>query len=301
MTTVDSPALARDRDTRTRPGWQVQAELMKVRTTRWWGLFLIGVVLESAWSLVRDGAANHYLLYPPLDQYPVDERAQAAAQAAQAATEAGHAAIAADMLTAGQTIGVLLAMLLGVLIVTTEFAQQTAVATFLTNPHRGAVVMAKLAAAVTFAVGFWLVSTVIDFFVTPFYLSSQHIHMSLATWVPVRSVLLNLLAYAMWAVFGVGLGTLFRSQVGGVVVGLAIYLVGAAAVFGVFNLIYLAYDHAWVLGAPVIAPAVASLVMITPGQAFDHAPPQWAGLIVMIGYAVLFGTIGVLQMRRRDV
>jgi hypothetical protein len=274
---------------------------MKVRTTRLWGLFLVGVVLETAWSLVRDGASFHYLLFPPLDQYPADERAQAAAQAAQAATDAGHASIAAGMLTAGQTIGVLMAMLLGVLIVTTEFAQQTAVATFLTNPHRSAVVTAKLAAGVTFAVGFWLVSTVINFFVTPFYLASQHIHLSLATWVPVRSVLLNLLAYAMWAIFGVGLGTLFRSQVAGVVVGLAIYLVGAAAVFGVFNLIYLAYHHTWVLGAPVIAPAVASQVMITPGQAFDHAPPQWAGLIIMIGYAVLFGIIGVQQMRRRDV
>ncbi len=51
----------------------------------------------------------------------------------------------------------------------------------------------------------------------------------------------------------------------------------------------------------MIAPAVASLVMTTPGQAFDHAPPQWAGLVIMIGYTLLFGTIGVQLTRRRDI
>jgi hypothetical protein len=105
----------------------------------------------------------------------------------------------------------------------------------------------------------------------------------------------------MWAVFGVGLGSMVRGQVGAVVAGMLIYLGGAAAAVVAFNLIHLAYPHAWVLAAPVIAPAVASLVMITPGRAFDHAPPQWAGLAVMLGYCLLFGTIGVLRTRRRDI
>src|SRR5262249_7972993 len=158
---------------------------------------------------------------------PVNERAQAAADAVQAATAAGHAAIAADMLTSGQFPGVLLAMLVGVLMVTSEYAHQTPPAPFLTNPNRGAAVRAKFAAAAVVGVAFWGLSTVLDFFVTPFYLSSQHIHMSLAEWVPVRSVLLNLLAYGMWAVFGVGLGSLFRGQVAAVVAALGGYLGGA--------------------------------------------------------------------------
>jgi hypothetical protein len=41
--------------------------------------------------------------------------------------------------------------------------------------------------------------------------------------------------------------------------------------------------------------------MITPGRAFDHAPPQWTGLLVMVGYAVLLGTLGTLRTRRRDI
>lgn len=301
MTTVDSPALARDHRTRTGPLWQMRAELMKIRTTKLWWLFLIGVMVVTAWALLRNGVGHHYELYPPLDQFPAQERADAAARAAQAGTSAGHAAITADMLTSGQFFGVLLAMLLGVLIVTNEYAHQTATATFLTNPHRGAVITAKFLAAVAVGVLFWAVSTALNLVVTPFYVHSQHFSVALTDWVPLRSTLLNLLAYAMWAIFGVGLGSLFRSQISAVIVGMAAYLGGAAAVLVVFNLIYLAYPHSWVLAAPVIAPAVASLVMITPGRAFDHAPPQWAGLLIMVGYAVLLGTVGVLRTRRRDI
>jgi hypothetical protein len=58
---------------------------------------------------------------------------------------AGQAAIAAGLLAAGQFLGVMLAMLLAVLVVTNEYAHQTATATFLTKPHRGAVIAAKFA------------------------------------------------------------------------------------------------------------------------------------------------------------
>ena len=301
MTIVDSPALARDHHTRTSPVWQVQAEIMKIRTTKLWRLLLVGIFVVTVWSLLRNGASHHYELNPPLDQFPVNERASAVAAAAQAHTAAGQAAIAADMMTSGQFFGVLVTMLLGVQVVTNEYAHQTATATFLTNPHRGAVIAAKFAAAIAFGGLFWAVSTSVNLVATPIYLHSEHINVALTDWVPMRSALLNLLAYAMWSVFGVGLGSLFRGQVAAVVTGSAIYLGGAGAVLVIFNLIHLAYQQSWVLAAPVIAPAIASLVMITPGRAFDHAPPQWVGLVVMAGYATLLGTIGTLGTRRRDI
>ncbi|MBO0869343.1 MAG: ABC transporter permease subunit [Micromonosporaceae bacterium] len=302
MTTMESPALARDRHTRTSPLWQVQAEILKIRTTKVWWLFLIAIVLITAWSLVRNGASHHYELHPPLDQYPAGERAQAAADAVRARTYAGHAAITGDMLTSGQFLGGLLTMLLGVLTVTNEYAHQTAMATFLANPRRGMVIGAKFAAGAGLGVLFWMVSTIINMIGTTIYIRSiEHFNMNFGDPVPLRSMLLNLLGYAMWAVFGVGLGTLFRAQVAAVITGLLVYLGGVAAVAAVFNLIYLAYHHTWVLGALVVAPAVASLVMITPGQAFEHAPPQWVGLLVMLGYTLVFGAVGVVRTRRREL
>jgi ABC-2 type transport system permease protein len=300
-TLAGGPALARAPSTGTVLIRQAQAEVMKIRTTNTWWLFLGGVVVFTAAALWTSGVSQHFVLYPPLAAMGAAQKAQAIAQAAQARTPAGRAAIATTMMTAGQFFGVLFAMLIGVLTMTNEAAHQTATATFLANPRRAVVIVAKLAAAACFGALFWLVSTVIDAAVTPVYLHSQHISYPLAGWTVTRSVLLNLLAYVMWAVFGLGLGTLVRSQLAAVITGLASYLVGYAAVEIIFHLIYAVYRHGWVLGAVVIAPAVASKVMITPGRAFPHAPPQWAGLLVMAGYAAAFGVIGVAVTRRRDV
>jgi ABC-2 type transport system permease protein len=301
MILVDSPALADDRHTRANPLWLVQAELLKLRTTSMWWWFLLGVILFTGQALLRNGISHHYDLNPPLDRLSGNDQAQAVTQAAFAHTYAGHAAISADMLTSGQFAGVLLTMLLAVLVVTNETVNRTATATFLTSPHRAAIVTAKLMAAACVASVFWAVSTVINVVTTAIYISNEGFNIAFSDSIPLRSVLLNLLCYLMWAAFGIGLGSLLKSQTGAVVTAVAVYLAGAAAVVLVFNLIYQMYPHAWVLGGPVLAPAVASLVMVTPGQAFEHAPPQWMGFVILAAYALLMSTIGVATARRRDV
>jgi ABC-type transport system involved in multi-copper enzyme maturation permease subunit len=300
-TTLASPALTAAGATHASPARLIRAEIMKIRTTNTWWLFGIGIVLVTALALTSNGFEHHFELYPALGGMPADEQARALADAAQARTHAGLAAIAADMVTSGQFFGVLFSMLIGVLVVTNEFFHQTATATFMTNPHRTTVIMAKLAAAVTFGVLFWLISTVLDLATTAIYLNTQHVSISLGDWIVVRSILLNLLAYAMWAIFGLGLGTLVRSQIGSVVTGMAVYLIGLAAVAVIFRLIYNFYHHDWVLQATVIAPAVASAIMTTPGRLDDHAAPQWLGLLVMIGYSIVLGGIGIMLTRRRDI
>ena len=124
---------------------------------------------------------------------------------------------------------------------------------------------------------------------------------SLTQWTVVRSVLLNLLAFAIWAIFGMGLGTLIRSQIGSVITGMALYLIGFAAVAILAEILVNLIHKDWVRTAEVIAPAVASFVMITPGEAYPHAPPQWVGAAVLIGYAIVTGFVGILIMRRRDI
>jgi ABC-2 type transport system permease protein len=301
LTVLGSPALGQAPRTGAGLARQARAEIMKIRTTNTWWLLLTGVVVFTALALWTNGVSQHYVLYPQLSTMNGAEKAQAIAQAAQARTPAGMAMIATQMMTSGQFFGVLFAMLIGVLAVTNETAHQTATATFLACPRRARVILAKLVAAVLFAGLFWLASTVISVVVTPLYLHAQHVSISLTSWIVIRSVLLNLLAFVMWAIFGLGLGTLIPSQIVAVITGLASYLAAYAAVEIIFHLIYQVYRHGWILGAPVIAPAVATRVMITPGRAFAHAPPQWAGLAVMTGYAVAFGAIGVALTRRRDV
>ena len=210
------------------------------------------------------------------------------------------AAIAASMMTSGQRFGFLFALLLGVLIVTSEFANQTAAVTFVTVPRRATVIRAKVAAAACCGALFWLVGTVIAAVATPLFLYSQHVSTSLAGWTVARSVLLNLLAFVAWGVFGLGLGAVLRSQMASVVAAIVVYAGSFGAIL-VFTALYNLFHQGWLLGAPVIAPAVASEVMITSGQAFPYAPPGWVGGVIMIGYTVALVAGGIALTKRRDV
>lgn len=294
---LDSAALDQAGDTGTTLARLLRAEFMKLRTTSAGGLFLAGFIVFTAAALTINGFGSHYQLYP---QQGLVSRAQALTQAAQAHSPAGVVAIAASMMTSGQRIGILFALLLGVLVVTSEFANQTAAVTFVTVPRRATVIRAKVAAAACCGALFWLVGTVIAAVTTPLFLYSQHVTMSLAGWTVVRSVLLSLLAFVAWGVFGLGLGAVLRSQTASLVAAIAVYAGSFGAIL-VFTVLYNLFHQGWMLGAPVIAPAVASEVMTTSGPAFPNAPPAWVGGMILIGYTVALVAGGIVLTKRRDV
>jgi ABC-type transport system involved in multi-copper enzyme maturation permease subunit len=294
---LDSAALEEAGDSGTTLVRLLRAEFMKVRTTDTGWLFLIGFIAFTALALTINGFSTHYQLYP---QQGSGDRAQALAQAAQARTPAGVAAISASMMTSGERIGVIFALLLGVLIITSEFANQTAAVTFVTVPVRAAVIRAKLAAAACCGALFWLMGTIIAAVVTPLFLYSQHVGISLAGWTVVRPVLLSLLAFVAWGVFGLGLGAVLRGQTTSLFAAIAAYAGSFGAIL-VFTLLYNLFHQGWMLGAPVIAPAIASEVMTTSGPAFPHAPPAWAGGLILIGYVVALAAAGLALTKRRDV
>ena len=281
-------------------GWRrlVSAEVMKLRTTKAWWLFVGGFTVVSALAIGLNCVGKHYALYPQPDVF---DRAQKLAQAAADRTPAGAVAIAASLMTSGQTLTVLFALLLGIYVVTSEYVNRTVTTTFLTVPRRERVIVAKLAAATSCGALFWLIATVVDAVVTPIFLSSQHLSVPLAAAAVTRSVALSLPAYALWAAIGLGLGAVIRSQALAIVVGLACFAGGFAAVAAVSQFAYNAVHQDWLFGARVIAPAVASQVMITSGRAFPHAPPQWVGAVIMAGYGLALTAIGIVSTRRRDV
>jgi ABC-2 type transport system permease protein len=276
----------------------VGAEIMKLRTTRAWWLFLGGFTLATALALTINAFSEHYQLYPQQD---VVDRARALAQAAQSRTAAGAGALAARMMTSGQSFTVLFALLLGIHAVTSEHVNRTLTGTFLAVPRRERVVMAKLAAVTSVGALCWLIATAAGGVTTPVFLSSQHLSAPVVTSAVARSAALSLAAFILWAAFGLGLGAVIRSQAVAIVAGLACFAGGFAAVALVSQLAYQLVHQDWLLGARVIAPAVASQVMITTGRAFPHAPPQWVGAVIMAGYGLALTMIGTVQLRRRDV
>jgi len=289
----------------------VRSEILKLRTTNVWWLFGIGIIAMTALAFLFNAIGGHFELHPQAPDFgganvSAEERAQAQADYEQALASANSKAtllrVASTVYTSGQFFGVLFILILGALIVTNEFAHQTATATFLTTPHRTKVIVGKLLGGILMAAFFWLITTVLDVIAGAIFLSTQDRSNALGEWSVQRSILLNLAAYACWAVLGIGLGVLIRSQIGAVLTGAVLYLIGTIAGQIVFELIHsFLIKKDWVLTTQVILPAVASQVMTTVGRAFDHAPPQWVGAVVLIGYGILFGVIGTLITRKRDI
>lgn len=288
----------------------LRSELLKIRTTNVWWLFGLGSFVMTALALLFNFVQAHYLLLPfdkyvestrgrSPDQLPPDQVAELKAQWA-----AQHDVIAqaANIFTSGQFFGVLFVSLLGILLITNEYYHQTATTTFLTTPHRSRVVAAKLITGTFAAAGFWLFSLVINMIAGTIFLKTQGFGSQLGEWEVIRAILLNLAAYAIWAVFGVGFGALIRSQIGATITATVLYLIGTTLAQIVFQLIHsFVIKKDWVLTAQVIVPAVASSIMISPVKTFEQSPPQWVGAVVLIGYGVIAGLIGTMILRKRDV
>jgi ABC-2 type transport system permease protein len=271
----------------------VRSELFKLRTTSAWWLFTAAILLSTTVMVVVDCVNAHGLL-KSFDGFVAlhthDHGAPDAGFLAHLKDEwtLGHSAVtqAAMIYTANQLIGLLLVCLLGIVLVTTEFAQQTATSTFLITPRRGTVLAGKMISAILLAVAAWFAATLLSVAAGAIFLHSQGVGTQLGEWSVQRAILLNLAAYILWAVFGVGFGAQIRNQLIATVAATVLYLIGAAAAGALFDLInsYL-ISGTWVLGLQVIAPAVASQVMILPTALFSGSPSQWVGAVVLVAYS----------------
>ena len=290
----------------------IRSEIRKIATTNAWWLFGLGSLFITGlamWANMAQAAGdiatsrNAGAVFRVKPGTSPDDLAQAQ----QAFNEAHDQHLqlvkaAGNIFTSGQFFGLVLVMLLGILVITNEFQYQTATATFLTTPRRSRVVVGKLVAAIGLGMLFWLVSQLISFISGLVFFHNIHATAPLGDWAVQRAMLFNAFAYLMWVVFGFGLGTLIRSQIGSVVTGMAVYLVGYIGGIGVFVLIRTYLIHGdWVLTAAVSLPSIASQIMISPDKLYPQSAQWWVAALVMVGWSVLAGLVGLLLTRRRDV
>jgi ABC-2 type transport system permease protein len=303
-------------------GHLVRAELLKIFTTRtWWILGLIMLGFTALSLLINVVQANtdltnavYYKANPPTyidvpaDQRPSAEQMAAIQEDFLRMTDIPRvlAGAAANVYTSGQLLNLMFIVVLGALIVTNEFFHQTATSTFLTTPQRTRVILAKLAAAVLLAAAFWAIFTALNVGIGALNFASNGYGVPFGQWEIIRSVLMNLLAYVIWAVLGVGLGVLIQSQLGATITGVALYWISWPIAAGLLGLIreYVIKDD-WVYNLAVALPGVASFIMVSTERlqfSFNSfSPPWWVGALVLLGYGVIAGVVGTLITRRRDI
>lgn len=289
----------------------VRAELFKLRSTNAWWLFSLAVLASTVTVLVVN-CVNAYSLLKPFTQYVALQAHDHPAGKIPADFlahlrddwTAGHDMVtqAATIYTSGQLVGVLLTCLLGIVLVTSEFYQQTATGTFLQTPDRSAVIRSKLVAALIVAAAAWLVSTAVTVVAGATFLHSQGYATGFGSWAVDRAILLNLVAYLMWALFGIGFGSLVRNQLAATVSATVLYFLGAGAASTVFDLVHTyVLDKAWVLTAQVLVPTVASDVMVSPTKLFTESPAQWVGAAVLLAWSLAAAAIGTRRLRTTDI
>jgi ABC-2 type transport system permease protein len=207
----------------------------------------------------------------------------------------GAAATAGFDPTSVSLAGVSLAQIaigvLGVLLVSNEYATGMIRSTLAAVPGRLPVLWAKAAVIGLTTVVICIPATIAAFLVGQSVLARQHLDIALGSPGVARAVVGSALYLGVVAMLGLGLGTVIRNTAGavGTLIGL---------LFGLQLLLGLApasvVDH---VNRYLPAPAGLAVTSVAPDPS-SLAP--WAGLGVFCAYAVVALGLGAFRLRRRD-
>jgi ABC-type transport system involved in multi-copper enzyme maturation permease subunit len=216
--------------------------------------------------------------------------------------------LATNVYTSGQSAGTLLVMLLGALMMTNEYHHQTATPTFLATPRRQNVIVSKLLTALLLGAAYAFVATIISVIVGALWLGANGYDTHLGDPAVLSALLLNLLAFGIWAIFGVGLGSLIKNQIAAVVMVFVLTIVLENVAEGILTVLAAVLDQNWigkiVYGLPSGASAVmtgsANISSLMAGPDLN-APPWYVGALVLLAWGAVAATIGTLITKSRDI
>jgi ABC-type transport system involved in multi-copper enzyme maturation permease subunit len=249
----------------------VRAEWTKLFTTRvWLGLLLGACVMVAGFAALLTGFAgseqNGQPGLPPVGDPQFEKLAFAVS-----------------------TNAAVLFLILGIIGMTQEYRHRTATPTFLTEPRRWRVVVAKLAAYALVAVPFAIVVLAVNVLVVMIYAGARGAAPSLNA-DNLEVLWSSGLVLVIYALIGVGIGALFRNQVGAIVGGL-VYLFVVEPVIRSIPATSGAYK--WMPGG-----AQEAMTATFQGPELLGA---WQGGLLLVGYGLLAALLGTLLAVRRDV
>ncbi len=256
----------------------VRVELLKLRTTRLtYGLLATAATLTGVFAVI---------------------------EAVRAGTDGGPAPLStASGLNSVITAGIwalVLATVMGVTVSSGEFRHGTATLTYLAAPHRGRVLTAKAVAGACAGAVFGLAGYVMALGVGLSFVAARGYHVTIGDATLVRYAIGHVVGTALLAAIGVGIGSLIRSQLAGVIGVFAWTIVIESILGGLFTSIrpYLPYTAASTLsgtspGGSAFGPA--------HGLAGPSALPFAAATALLAGLAIVFCAVAARTTVVRDV
>lgn len=202
------------------------------------------------------------------------------------------------------SIGYVFPLLIGTLMVTSEFRHQTLTPTFLATPRRDIALGGKLLAGIVIGAICGLIALVAVVVPAAIIFASFGIDAQLGsgdTWAFLGRALLALI---LWTMIGVGFGALVRNQVAAILIVIAFTQV----VEPILRIVGSFVD--WINSATKFLPGAASDALagrsfysslggISPAD--SGALDWWQGGLVLLGFAILFAVLSQFFSWRRDV
>ena len=244
----------------------VRSELLKIRTTRGWWAYLVVLV-----ALVGIGAAAE------VGSRSLDERSGLDFQYALV-----------DLIG----ISSLLAIILGITIVTTEFRHGTITPTLLATPGRERVLAGKAIAGVLIAILFAAMAIIVVLVVASIYTSIDGGQLELADGEVVKRAATNVLGVVLWLLMGLAIGSVVHSQVAALVGTLVWLFLVETLLVGLFSLLDIDAVQEYL---PFRALDGAD------GTGGDNLLSYGPALAVTLGWIAVLGAAGAVRTSRRDI
>lgn len=269
-------------------GGAIRAEVRKIFTTRlWWGL-LLGIVVVSGGtaalfaSLVGTDVAGNGASDNPFLHMSVGT--------AQLIYSASFI----------YNLAPLLPLALGVILITQEFRHQTISPTLLATPRRYELLGAKAIAILPVGIVYGLVHVIVSAGFGAVVLGIKGQPTYLGDGQVLRTFVLSLLAFFLWALLGFGFGLLVRNQLAAVFVALGVSFIGHIALSILFGAL------SWHTPSKFLPDnlSIGMLVTSDPTQGGSSGDPYfhwWASALILLGYGVLLSAIGSWLLNRRDI
>ena len=257
----------------------LRAELRKITTTRLWWIVLICIL---CWRSVRHLPATGVALLQP-------------GAGGAAFSDPG---IVRSIYNGGNPPGPVLALVLGIAAMGSEYRHQTLASTYLATPRRTQVLLGKAASLLLFGLLYGVASVRTGVLVAvPFVLvnDGSFFFDRADTW---RSLVLGAGSLALWTMIGMGIGILIRNMLVAMLVGISFAYLVEPVVALVF------FMRGWDLPLNLMPTGATNAMLgITSPVLFASDNPfvWWQGALVLAAWCLLPALVAVLSTVRRDV
>ena len=185
--------------------------------------------------------------------------------------------------------GSLMVLMIGIIVMAGEFRHNTATSTFLVTPDRRRVVGAKLIASTLVGVGLAMLTSVLSLAIAVPWLAAKDVTVDVLSAEVGLILLAAIAATALYALIGVGVGSLIRNQTAAVVAVLVWVLV---------------VENALVSFVPEVGrwlPGVATDALTGVATPNDGLLPAWGAGLLLGAYGLAFAAAGIRFVVQRDI